>query len=97
MLEYEVDNQRFLLEPGDSLIFAAQLIHRWRNPGNSVCNAIIIISAFEESERPVEYHLASMVSRSAREIELNETGDEEDQDDEVSGTGDSEEHYPEEI
>lgn len=61
-LEYEVDNQRYVLEAGDSLIFAAQLIHRWRNSGSTVTNAVIVISAFEESERPGEYHLASMVS-----------------------------------
>lgn len=61
-LEYEVDNQRYVLEAGDSLIFAAQLIHRWRNSGSTVANAVIVISAFEESERPGEYHLASMVS-----------------------------------
>jgi quercetin dioxygenase-like cupin family protein len=61
-LEYEVDGQRFVMEPGDSLIFAAQLNHRWRNPGTTVANAVIVISAFEESERPGEYHLASMIS-----------------------------------
>jgi transcriptional regulator with XRE-family HTH domain len=61
-LEYEVDAQRYVMEPGDSLIFAAQLNHRWRNPGSHVANAVIVISAFEESERPGEYHLASMVT-----------------------------------
>ncbi len=58
-LEYEVENERFLMEAGDSLIFAAQLNHRWRNPGQTVSNAIILISGFEESERPGEFHLAS--------------------------------------
>lgn len=58
-LEYEVDGQRFLLEAGDSLIFAAQLNHRWRNPGRNVASAILVISGFEESERPLEFHLAS--------------------------------------
>lgn len=61
-LEYEVDNQRYLMEPGDSLIFAAQLNHRWRNPGSTVSNAVIVISAFEESERPGEYHMASLIT-----------------------------------
>ncbi len=95
-LEYEVDNQRYTLEPGDNLIFAAQLIHRWRNPGNSVTNAIIVISAFEDSERPGEFHLASMVSDSARRIELNE---EENLpvDEEIGQTTVGDETYPEEI
>lgn len=61
-IEYEVESQRFEMEPGDSLIFAAQLIHRWRNIGTTVANAIIVISAFEDSERPGEYHAASMSS-----------------------------------
>lgn len=90
VIEYEVENQRFVLEPGDSLIFAAQLVHRWRNSSNSVANGIIVISSFEESERPGEFHLASMVSDSARRIELN---DEEDIniDPEVGETGSTEE------
>ena len=45
--------------PGDSLIFAAQMSHRWRNPGSDVVNAVIVISSFEETERPSEFHLAS--------------------------------------
>ncbi len=58
-LEYDVDNERFLLESGDSLIFAAQLNHRWRNPGKNVTNAIIVLAGFEESEHPGEFHLSS--------------------------------------
>jgi transcriptional regulator with XRE-family HTH domain len=59
-LEYEVENQRFLLEAGDSLLFTSNLSHRWRNSGGSVVNAIIVISAFDEDERPSEFHLAAM-------------------------------------
>lgn len=59
MVEYEVDGTTYLLEAGDTLIFAAQLLHRWRNPGSTVANAIIVISSFEEGERPGEFHLAS--------------------------------------
>jgi transcriptional regulator with XRE-family HTH domain len=58
-LEYEVDEHNYLLEPGDTLIFSAQLTHRWRNPGLDTVQAIISISSFEETERPGEYHLAS--------------------------------------
>ncbi len=58
-LEYEVEDQRFLLETGDSLIFAANLRHRWRNPGKAPSKAIILLSCFEHGERPIEYHLKS--------------------------------------
>lgn len=90
VIEYEVENQRFVLEPGDSLIFAAQLMHRWRNSSNSIANGIIVISSFEDSERPGEFHLASMVSDSARRIELNDEGD-INKDPEVGETGSTEE------
>ncbi len=59
ILEYEIENEAYRLETGDSLIFAAQLMHRWRNPGSTVTNAILLISGFEESERPGEFHMAA--------------------------------------
>jgi transcriptional regulator with XRE-family HTH domain/mannose-6-phosphate isomerase-like protein (cupin superfamily) len=62
VIEYEVDNKRFVLETGDSLIFAARLVHRWRNVGQKVANAILVISSFDEGEHPSEFHLASSVS-----------------------------------
>jgi transcriptional regulator with XRE-family HTH domain len=58
-LDYEVEGEKIILEPGDSLIFASQLVHRWRNGGPNVCNAIIVISGYEESENPSDYHIAS--------------------------------------
>jgi len=58
-LEYQVENERYLLEQGDSLLFAAQLRHRWRNPGKTVANVIFVLAGFEEDERPSEYHIAS--------------------------------------
>ncbi|HVN53827.1 MAG TPA: cupin domain-containing protein [Anaerolineaceae bacterium] len=58
-LEYVVDDQVFLLEAGDSLLFAARLPHRWYNPGPSVANAIVVLAGFEETERPSEYHYSN--------------------------------------
>ena len=49
-LEYQVERQIFHLQPGDSLLFAAHLKHKWKNPGKTVATAIIIISGFEEGE-----------------------------------------------
>lgn len=95
-LEYEIDDQRYLLEPGDSLIFTAQMNHRWRNSGHTVANAIIVISAFEESERPGEFHLASMLSDSARRIELSEDNG-VNLDPEVGQTSEGTEPFSEEI
>jgi transcriptional regulator with XRE-family HTH domain len=61
-LEYDVDGQRFMLESGDSLIFAARLIHSWRNPGPLPTHAIILISGFEERDHPGQLHRTSASS-----------------------------------
>jgi transcriptional regulator with XRE-family HTH domain len=58
-IEYEVEGQKFLLDPGDSLIFAAQLLHSWRNPGDEPAAMLITLSEFEHGERPSEFHLSS--------------------------------------
>lgn len=55
-LEYQVENQVYLLEPGDSLIFAAKLRHRWRNSGNTMVNALILLADFSESDRGLSVH-----------------------------------------
>ena len=49
-LEYQVERQIYQLSAGDSLLFAAHLKHRWKNPGRTVTTALIIISGFEEGE-----------------------------------------------
>jgi transcriptional regulator with XRE-family HTH domain len=49
-LEYQVERQDYELSAGDSLLFAAQLKHRWKNTGGNVATALIIISGFEEGE-----------------------------------------------
>jgi transcriptional regulator with XRE-family HTH domain len=54
-LEYQVEGDVFDLETGDSLLFAAQLRHRWRNPGGTVTNALVIISDFSEGDHPMSH------------------------------------------
>jgi hypothetical protein len=44
------------LGAGDSLLFAAHLKHKWKNPGRTVANALIIISDFAEGEQPNAMH-----------------------------------------
>ena len=55
-LEYEVEGKYYTLDAGDSLLFAARLSHRWRNPGKTVTNAVIVLSGFEEYEKPGMFH-----------------------------------------
>jgi transcriptional regulator with XRE-family HTH domain len=54
-LEYQVEDEFYLLEAGDVLLFKAQLEHRWRNPGPLVTNAIFVLSGFEQAERPIQH------------------------------------------
>ncbi|MFN2148732.1 MAG: helix-turn-helix domain-containing protein [Anaerolineales bacterium] len=58
-LEYQVQNQIFTLGAGDSLLFAAHLKHRWRNPGPLVTSAVFVLSGFEVGDIPVRHHVSS--------------------------------------
>jgi transcriptional regulator with XRE-family HTH domain len=71
-LEYEVEDERDLLEAGDSLLFAAQLRHRWRNAGKSKCKVVIALTCFERGESPTEFHFTPKASLE------EESGNEED-------------------
>ena len=55
-LEYEVEGKQYKMKAGDSLLFAARLAHRWRNPGDSVAHAILVLSGFEDYEKPGAFH-----------------------------------------
>ena len=58
-LEYEVEDEHYVLEPGSSLLFAAQLRHTWRNAGTEPVQAIFVLAGFEQGERPSEFHISS--------------------------------------
>lgn len=68
-LEYQVDQETFHLETGDSLLFVADLGHFWRNPGSSVTNALILITDFEPGEQPAEHHLLTSQAPDSRKQE----------------------------
>ncbi len=55
-LEYRVEKQNYILESGDSLLFAAQLKHSWRSSGGNVACALIIISDHVESTKMLGRH-----------------------------------------
>jgi transcriptional regulator with XRE-family HTH domain len=55
-LEYEVDEQRYLLKAGDSLIFDAHLPHRWRNAGEAVSRSLLVLCPADEHDHPDEQH-----------------------------------------
>lgn len=56
-LDYFVEKEKFRLEAGDSLLFASNLRHRWRNSSGNVTTALVIISGFAEGDQPHMMHL----------------------------------------
>lgn len=71
-LEYEVDEKVYTLEPGDSLIFSAQLHHSCRNPGDQPARAMFVLAGFEQGERPSEFHISSSLKGASEEIAVGE-------------------------
>ncbi len=55
-LQYLVEDQLYELQPGDSLLFAAQLKHRWRNPGATVTNVLVVLFGLSDGEGPDAMH-----------------------------------------
>ena len=51
-LEYLLEKERLELGAGDTLLFAAHLKHRWRNPGPTVVTALVVLSGFSEARAP---------------------------------------------
>lgn len=58
-IEYEVEGQTFTLNPGDCLMFIAQQRHRWRNAGDTPAEMLVLLSGFQQNERPSEFHYSS--------------------------------------
>lgn len=56
-IEYRVEERLYDLSPGDSLLFAAHLVHQWRNSGSTSAALLIVLSGFEESDHPLSLHL----------------------------------------
>lgn len=56
-IEYQVEGHAYRMNPGDSLLFAAHLSHRWRNAGTTSADFLIVLSGFEERDRPLSVHL----------------------------------------
>ena len=55
-MAYTIDDQTFLLEPGDSLLFEAHLPHRWQNKGDALTRSLLVFWLTDEHDRPTEQH-----------------------------------------
>lgn len=55
---YIVDGQRYLLTPGDSLLFESHLPHLWHNEGDSPAQMLLVLAPTDERDRPQHRHFA---------------------------------------
>jgi len=61
-VEYEIDGTVHLLEPGDQLLFEADLPHRWRNPGSGEARFLLVLQAPNGSHDPARRHFTEYPS-----------------------------------
>lgn len=59
---YTVEQQQFLLEPGDSLVFEAHLPHSWQNPNPVPTRSLLVLCPYDEQDEPTEQHFNLEVS-----------------------------------
>lgn len=58
-LAYTIEDQEYILEPGDSLLFEAHLPHRWHNAGATPTRSLLVLCPSDVHDRPTELHFAS--------------------------------------
>ena len=55
-MTYQVEEQSFVLAPGDSLVFESYLSHRWQNDDDQPMQAILVLYPTDVCDRPTERH-----------------------------------------
>ena len=55
-LTYTIEDQEYVLEVGDSLLFEAHLPHRWRNEGTIPSRSLLVLCPTDEEDHPTEIH-----------------------------------------
>ena len=55
-LTYIIDNQTYVLEPGDSLFFEAHLPHCWENRGTKPTRSLLVLCPSDDQDDPTERH-----------------------------------------
>ena len=56
-ITYDIEGQIFTLQTGDTLLFDAELAHRWHNPTKESAEILMIHSAYKEADIPADAHL----------------------------------------
>jgi transcriptional regulator with XRE-family HTH domain len=56
-LDIDIAGSNYVLNPGDSLLFRAEQLHRWRNPNSQPAVFLMMMQATTERDSRVEQHL----------------------------------------
>ena len=57
-IAYTVDNEKYLLEEGDSLVFEAFLPHYWKNVNAAPARMLLVLCPMDDRDRPTERHFS---------------------------------------
>jgi transcriptional regulator with XRE-family HTH domain len=55
-VHYEIDGASYALDPGDFLLFEANLPHRWGNPGDEPARLLLVLQAPDGVQEPARRH-----------------------------------------
>jgi len=58
-ISFNIGEEEYILESGDSLIFEAHIPHRWENRNDTLSRAILVICPADHADRSVTQHLIS--------------------------------------
>jgi len=58
-IAYTVDEETYLLEAGDSLLFEAYLPHHWKNKNATPSRALLVLCPMDDRDRPTERHFVT--------------------------------------
>ena len=57
-IAYMVNDQEYLLAPGDSLVFEAYLSHRWKNAASAQSRLLLVLCPMDSHDSPTERHFS---------------------------------------
>ncbi|MCL4488222.1 MAG: cupin domain-containing protein [Chloroflexi bacterium] len=57
-ITYTVEDQTYLLEPGDSLLFESPLPHRWHNVDAAPAKMLLVLTPADARDQPARHHFA---------------------------------------
>jgi transcriptional regulator with XRE-family HTH domain len=55
-IQYTIEDENYLLNPGDSLVFESPLSHHWQNVSKQVSQFILVLCPSDDHDTPVEIH-----------------------------------------